>query len=182
MLWILKDSWELGCLGFLFWGWGAMKISRSSDSVRGVSSPPVTPFMLRNLAKSLADPSNSQGDRVVSSKVEGRQQQEPVVGKREVDKGRKKEEDKKVAAATTTTWVGSANGWKKGSEEEKRNLSLSEEKGEKGVMCTERAGGVQWRYLSLDGKKGMRVVHAQQQRDPYAVSKLLLWSIRGQMQ
>jgi hypothetical protein len=52
--------------------------------------------MLRNLAKSLAEPSNSQGHRVVSNKVEGRQQQEPVVSKREVDKGRKKEEDKKV--------------------------------------------------------------------------------------
>jgi hypothetical protein len=40
------------------------------------------------------------------------------------------------------------------------------------VVCKERAGGVQWKYVSKEGKAGekaMHVMHAKLHRDPVAV-------------
>jgi hypothetical protein len=44
-------------------------------------------------------------------------------------------------------------------------------------VCKERAGGVQWKYVSKDGRAGekaMQVMHAKQHRDPVAVGFLAL--------
>jgi hypothetical protein len=65
-----------------------------------------------------------------------------------------------------------------------RNLTKSLSEGKEGrreaererregvVVCKERAGGVQWKYVSKEGKAGekaMHVMHAKLHRDPVAV-------------
>jgi hypothetical protein len=107
----------------------------------------VTPFMLQNLTKSLSE-SAERGERAVRSRSGS--------GRRERVKQEVVEEAER--------------------ERERERVRVERER-DGVVVCKARAGGVQWKYVSKDGRAGekaMQVMHAKQHRDPVAVGFLAL--------
>ncbi|KAG0594075.1 hypothetical protein M758_UG045500 [Ceratodon purpureus] len=122
----------------------------------GAGASSVTPFMLQNLTKSLSE-SAERGERGVRS---GRRGKEAGVLERERERERE---------------------WRERGEREERERErvrvqqarseAERERRDGVVVCKERAGGVQWKYVSKDGRvgeKAMQVMHAKQHRDPVA--------------
>lgn len=111
----------------------------------GGSSSPVTPFMLQNLTKSLSESTERVGER--RSRVV--KQPEAVVVEQERERVRLLEQ-------------------------QRQRIEAERERRDGVVVCKERSGGVQWKYVCKSGEKSMQVMHAKQHRDPVAVGPELL--------
>jgi hypothetical protein len=130
----------------------------------GGGSPVVTPFMLHNLTKTLSE----------KEKAEKKKQQQGVSRRVVVV-----EENKSAGESTRRHHQESRFEEERvriqlRHEEErarKERARVAEQERRDGVLvCKERSGGVQWKYVNMAGKKDMQVMHAQEQRDPIAVS------------
>lgn len=109
----------------------------------GAGGSAVTPFMLHNLTKSL-----NEGKEV------GRNG--GAVGRRERAVEQERERERVQLRQR----------------EEQLRSEAERERREGVVVCKERAGGVQWKYVTKEGRAGekaMQVMHAKQHRDPVAV-------------
>jgi len=135
---------------------GVMK-GRGITGGAGAGPPSVTPFMLHNLTKSLSESTTNKGQS--PGYVSKRKDWEMEV-ERERDR-----ESVRVRRQEQLRYEGAR-------EREKR-----ERERDGVVVCKERSGGVQWKYVRKEGRAGenvMEVLHAKQHRDPVAVSHFCL--------
>lgn len=138
---------------------------KGGGGITGGASSAVTPFMLHNLTKSL------------SESTERRKQGEPARssgGRQRLKQQSEAEAEAAVAREKERERVRLVREQRVAAERERRDGV---------VVCKERSGGVEWKYVSLDGRKrrgeqAMQVMHAKQHRDPVAVG-LLGYSILG---
>lgn len=110
----------------------------------GSGAPSVTPFMLHNLTKSLSETKKEGRNGYVSD----RERREEREREREIVRLRHQEQLRCEQAERER-------------ERERRDGV---------VVCKERSGGVQWKYVNKAGENAMQVMHAKQHRDPVAVS------------
>nr|PNR53115.1 hypothetical protein PHYPA_009490 [Physcomitrium patens] len=132
-------------------------------SITGVGNgaPSVTPFMLHNLTKSL-----HEGKEREESGVSGS-------GRRALSEGRRERERERQAGAAAAERAYELNREKERERVREQQLRFEAERERRDgvVLCKERSDGVQWKYVSKDGRSGekpMQVMHAQQHRDPVA--------------
>lgn len=112
--------------------------------ITGGGSPSVTPFMLQNLTKSLSESTERNGERV---------------GRRSRERVKQQLQEVVVEAAAR--------------QQHQVRIEAERERRDGVVVCKERSGGVQWKYVSSGdgrgGEKAMQAMHAKQHRDPVAV-------------
>ena len=117
----------------------------------GAGASSVTPFMLHNLTKSLSE----SAERGVSSSGSARRQRRV---KHDVAAGAERVLEQERDRVRVL--------------QQQARRDAERERCDGVVVCKERAGGVQWKYVSKNGRardKAMQVMHAKQHRDPLAV-------------
>ena len=123
----------------------------------GAGASSVTPFMLQNLTKSL-----NAGKEGESGGVTGRRERERKRERAVVEQERERE----------TVRL----------RQEQLRCEAEKERRDGVVVCRERSGGVQWKYVTKEGRTGekaLHVMHAKQHRDPVAVGYFSAWIENG---
>lgn len=126
----------------------------------GGGSPVVTPFMLHNLTKTLSEKEKAEKKGVSRRAVvveENRSSSESPT--RHHQESRFEEERVRIQLR-----------YEEERARKERARVVERERRDGVLVCKERAGGVHWKYVNKAGKKDMQVMHAQEQRDPIAVS------------
>lgn len=124
--------------------------------ITGGGSSSVTPFMLQNLTKSLSESTERAEHRG------GRGRARVVKPEALVDREQEREKERVRLLQQQ--------------QQQQQRIEAERERRDGVVVCKERSGGVQWKYVCKSGEKSMQVMHAKQHRDPVAVGLELLKS------